>query len=294
MNTSGPPPWDAAAFATDPSPRRKYLLLRVGGSPVPPSPALSRDEESYDLVASWILSDASPWGEDLKNDVQELLKEFLDKSRGRLSDREAWQLGGLLCLASRIRDVECGETVLNFMMGTGGHGLSSQFLEVAELDGLYDRVGRLMFRLLDLTDVAGAVNLFEAGVRLAQNPRDAAECFTFLARRDRARAETMLVHVVNLCHKSNDSDTLDFVIRIAAEALWAGDVQQTAKALRDMFIAKDTALRMFLAAHLDNMWDDYMVHLKSRELQHGTTIDSPNLIEREEAGLASSWLSAVA
>lgn len=272
--------------------RREYILRRVRGAPVPPPCALDRGEKPYDLIASWILSSSVPWGRELLVDLRSLLQEELSDARRGVADAtKCWELGGLLALAARVRDGECGRIVSSFVAGSGSEPLSPDFVAMQGTDCLYEDFASLMFRVIDMTSPPNDVALFEAGIPLVSTARHAAALLTYLARRDPSRAEKAALEVAKRCHVEQDQNALTHTIRVLREACWGREDGRTLLQLRDLFISEYRELREFVASAVLTTFPSYLGKLRALELREAAC--SSPAVERVGSG-ACVWLRLAA
>jgi hypothetical protein len=272
--------------------RRDYILRRVRGVPVPPYPALSRGETPYDLIASWILSGSVPWAKTMQHDLYYLLKKSLNNIDSSATNLTFWELGGLLALAARVRDRESGKIVASFMAGDCGNLLSGAFMSVFDKDGLYGKIGELMFKIIDMTSPEGDVSLFEAGIKMALGVGERASFFTGLARRNPTRAKMLAPEIIKHCHKESDKNAVVYFIRLLREACWVKDDIKTLTGIRDMFMHESRELREFVADALEAVFTTWNGKLYSRELREAS-LPSPEFRARANPGVCY-WLKNVA
>lgn len=254
-------------FELDESSRRKYILRRVRGVPVPPYPSLSRGETPYDLIAAWILDSSVPWAKDMRNDLHYLLQESLDKINPSMDNTEFWELGGLLALAARLRDKKSRKIAASFMAGSGGELLSNRFMSIFDRDGLYDKVGTLMYKVLDMTLPASDTALFEAGIKVALSSCEAASLLSTVARRNPSKAKGLAPEIIKHCYNELDQDTLVYVIRLLREAFWAKDNNKSLTGIRDMFMKERREFREYAADALEIVFPNWYGKLYARELR---------------------------
>ncbi|UCH95498.1 MAG: hypothetical protein JSV88_01260 [Candidatus Aminicenantes bacterium] len=269
--------------------RRQYILRRVRGVPVPPYPALSRGETPYDLIASWIQNSSIPWAKSMRDDLHYLLRESLSNINKSMSEVEFWELGGLLALAARLRDKECGKIVASFMAGSSSESLSGNFMSIFDKDGLYCKVGELMFKVIDMTSPEGDQALFEAGIKVALSASEGASLLSGLARRNPLRAKEIAPAIIKHTYKESNQKALVYIIRLLREACWVKDDIMTLTKVRDMFFQKSPEFREFVADALVTIFPTWDGNLYARELRE-KSLSSPEFRNRANRGTLS-WQS---
>jgi len=260
------PPFEAGSEES----RRQYILRRVRGVPVPPYPALSRGEAPYDLIASWIQDSSISWAKAMRDDLHFLLRKSLNHINESISEVESWELGGLLALAARLRDKECGKIAASFMADSSSENLSSNFMSIFDKDGLYGKVGELMFKVIDMTSPKGDQALFEAGIKVALSAGEGASLLSGLARRSPLRAKEIAPGIIKHSYNESNQKALVYIIRLLREACWAKDDIMTLTKVRDMFMNEFPKYREFVANALVTIFPTWNGKLYARELREAS------------------------
>ena len=243
--------------------RREYLLRRITGSPVLPSPDFSRDEDELTLLIDWILEMKVPWAAAIRQDIRELLDERLSGLDSVLADtngERGWELGGLLMLAIRTHDVKCANQVRDYLRSGKDGGIPDSFESIADTDGLYDPLGLLMFRVLQNSELSKAdvIPIFENGIQTVHCSRQASYIFRFLAKRDPDRAWAQIGNVVEVCMAKRDEGSLKRILRISKERCFSNDPMQTANGFTRKFIEANNELRRLIGRVIhQTLWRNF-------------------------------------
>jgi hypothetical protein len=264
--------------------RRQYILRRVRGVPVPPYPALSRGEAPYDLIASWIRDRSIPWAKAMRDDLHYLLRQSLSHINESISEVGCWELSGLLALAARLRDKECGKIAASFMAGSSSENLSGNFTSIFDKNGLYGKIGKMMFKVIDMTSPKGDQALFEAGIKVALSAGEGASLLPGLARRNPLRAKEIAPAIIKHSYNESNQKALVYIIRLLREACWAKDDIMTLTEIRDMFMKELREFREFVADALVTIFPTWNGKLYARELREAS-LSSPEFRNRANPGV---------
>jgi hypothetical protein len=210
----------------------------------------------------------------MRNDLHDLLQESLEKIDPSMNYTEFRELGGLLALAARLKDKKSGEIAASFMAGNGDERLSTRFLAIFDKDGLYDKIGILMYRSIDMALPTKNIDLFEAGITLAMRTCEAATLLSAVARRSASKAKSLAPGIISHCYKESDLDTLVYIIRLLREVCWAKDNNKSLKGVQDMFIKEHREFREFVAHALEKVFPGYSGKLYAIELREGRPTSS--------------------
>jgi hypothetical protein len=204
-------------YWSDDNGRRRYLLARVSGRLVPPPVMYLQGEEPARILADWIEDPSISWAAALRKDYEDLLRGRLD-FQATPGETHLRELGGLLRLATMLRDRDLGSFVLNWAWPGDGK-LSKRFEEIREFDTGDGRIDELVANLLDHTTGSESVPFYEALLRRS-TPSLTVSLFGPLLRRDKERGKKIGWMLLEKFRMNKDSDTVTRILGMLWEKVY--------------------------------------------------------------------------